>query len=320
MRLVVALGGHALLRRGQKMTIDTQRDNVRIACDALAPIAVEHELAVTHGNGPQVGLLALQSVAHSEVPPFPLDVLDAETQGMIGYLIERELGNRLRLEQPAASLLTMVEVDPTDRAFHDPTKPIGPFYDEQRAAELAVELGWSFAREADAWRRVVPSPLPKRILELAQINALLERGCVVICAGGGGIPTVVEPGGELVGVEAVVDKDRTSALLATDIRAHAFVITMDVDAVYLGWGTPSARGIRRVHPDVLMEHSPEFDVGSMLPKVIAACEFVDATGGMAVIGGLADVDRMLRASAGTVVTREAVGIELYPLDDTTATP
>jgi carbamate kinase len=311
MRVAVALGGHALLQRGQEMTIDVQRDNLRVACSALAPVASAHELVITHGNGPQVGLLALQSVARVDVPPFPLDILDAETQGMIGYLIEQELTNCSQGDEPVAALLTVVEVDPNDPAFAHPTKPIGPFYDGESADKLAAELGWNFKVDGDAYRRVVPSPAPKRILELRQVGWLLDRGCTVICCGGGGIPTAPGPGGQLVGVEAVIDKDCTSALLATELDARFLAITTDVEAVYLDWGKPSARAIRRVRPDMLMELFDHFEAGSMLPKAMAACRFVNATGGTAAIGYLADLTRMLQQSAGTIVTLDAEGIELY---------
>jgi carbamate kinase len=284
---------------------------VRVACGALERVATAHELAITHGNGPQVGLLALQSVARPDVPPFPLDILDAETQGMIGYLIERELDNCTGLNETVAAVLTMVEVDPDDPAFEDPTKPIGPFYDRATADKVAAEVGWNFKVDGDAYRRVVPSPAPKRILELCQIGWLLDRGSTVICCGGGGIPTARGPGGELVGVEAVIDKDCTSALLASELDARFLAITTDVDAVYLDWGKPSARAIRRVRPDMLVELAEHFEAGSMLPKVMAAARFVNVTGGTAAIGDLADMTRMLQQSAGTVVTLDTEGIELY---------
>lgn len=311
MRVVVALGGHALLQRGQEMTIENQRDNVRVACGALVRVATAHELAITHGNGPQVGLLALQNAARPDVPPFSLDILDAETQGMIGYLIERELDNCTGSNETVATVLTMVEVDPKDPAFEDPTKPIGPVYDRATADKVAAELGWNFKVDGDAYQRVVPSPAPKRILELRQIGWLLDRGSTVICCGGGGIPTTRGPGGELVGVEAVIDKDCTSALLASELDARFLAITTDVDAVYLDWGKPSARAIRRVRPDMLVELAEHFEAGSMLPKVMAAARFVNATGGTAAIGDLADVTQMLQESAGTIVTLEAEGIEFH---------
>jgi carbamate kinase len=305
---VAALGGNALLRRGQALTDENQRRNVATACESLAPIALEHQLVVSHGNGPQVGLLALQGAAYAKVPTYPLDVLDAETQGMIGYVVEQELGNRLPMEVPLATLLTMIEVDRDDPAFADPSKPIGPLYDRTTADALGRERGWTFKPDGDSFRRVVPSPEPKRVFELRQIRWLLERGCVVICAGGGGIPTTYEPGRRLVGVEAVIDKDRASALLAMGLHADVLVMATDVDAVYVGWGTPGARVVARAHPEALMERGEGFAAGSMRPKVEAACRFA-AAGGMAAIGALVDVRQMVEGKAGTVVTFDADGIE-----------
>src|SRR5262245_27874216 len=214
MRVVVALGGNALLRRGEPMSTENQRENVRIACDHLAPIAREHELVISHGNGPQIGLLALEEAAYEETPDAPLDVLGAETQGMIGYLIEQELGNRLPFEKPLATLLTMIEVDPQDPAFADPSKPIGPLYTQDEADALGAERGWAFKADGDSMRRVVPSPAPKRIFEHRPIRWLLDQGAVVLCAGGGGIPTAYAQERQLHGVEAVIDKDHASALLS----------------------------------------------------------------------------------------------------------
>src|SRR5262245_18337319 len=213
MRVVVALGGNALLRRGEPMSTENQRENVRTACDHLAPIAQEHELVISHGNGPQIGLLALEEAAYEDTPDAPLDVLGAETQGMIGYLVEQELGNRLPFEKPLATLLTMIEVDPDDPAFTDPTKPIVPVYGSVVAAALGAERGWTFKSDGDGMRRVVPSPAPRRIFEHHPIRWLLEQGSVVICAGGGGIPTAYGPDRQLAGVEAVIDKDHASGLL-----------------------------------------------------------------------------------------------------------
>jgi carbamate kinase len=249
-RVVVALGGNALLRRGQPLTAENQRANARVACEALAPLALEHELVISHGNGPQVGLLALQGSAYTAVDTYPLDLLGAQTEGMIGYVIQQELGNLLPFEKRLASLLTLVEVDRGDPAFGDPTKPIGPIYTEQDADRLAGEKGWVFKPDGDAFRRVVPSPLPQRIFGLEPIEWLLERGCVVVCAGGGGIPVMytddpAPAGRTLVGVEAVIDKDLASALLARDLHADALAIVTDVDAVYADWGTPQQRAIRR---------------------------------------------------------------------------
>jgi carbamate kinase len=312
-RVVVALGGNALLRRGEPLTAENQRANARVACRALAPIALEHELVISHGNGPQVGLLALQGSAYTEVDPYPLDLLGAQTEGMIGYLIQQELGNELPFEKRLASLLTLIEVDGNDPAFGDPTKPIGPIYSKEEADRLAGEKGWVFKPDGDSFRRVVPSPLPKKIFGLEPLEWLLDRGCVVVCAGGGGIPVMytdqaVPAGRQLVGVEAVIDKDLASALLARDLRADALAIVTDVDAVYQGWGTPEQRAIRRATPEALA--ATEFAAGSMGPKVKAACSFVEETGGQAVIGSIADTPALLRGETGTVVTRDADDLEL----------
>src|SRR5262245_28005815 len=221
MRIVVALGGNALLRRGEPLTAENQRANARLACRALAPLAADHELVISHGNGPQVGLLALQGDAYKAVEPYPLDLLGAQTEGMIGYLIQQELGNELPAEERLATLLTQIEVSGDDPAFGDPTKPIGPIYTQEESEQLASEKGWTFKPDGDSFRRVVPSPLPRRIIGLQPIEWLLEHDCVVICAGGGGIPVMYTdepavPGRRLVGVEAVIDKDLASALLAED--------------------------------------------------------------------------------------------------------
>ncbi len=310
MRVVVALGGNALLRRGQPMTSENQRENVRVACDHLAPIGEKHELIISHGNGPQIGLLALAEAAYTEVPESPLDVLGAETQGMIGYLIEQELGNRLPFEKPLASLLTMIEVDPDDPAFTDPSKPIGPVYTAAEADKLAAERGWAFKPDGDSMRRVVPSPVPKRIFELRPVRWLLDQGCVVICAGGGGIPVAYRPGRQLAGVEAVIDKDRASALLARDVGADILIMATDASAVFTGFGTPRQRTITAANPDALLaEYQSEFAAGSMLPKVIAACDFAKETGKPAAIGALADIDAMLAGTAGTRVTTGVTGVD-----------
>jgi carbamate kinase len=311
-RVVVALGGNALLRRGEPLTAENQRANARIACHALAPLALEHDLVISHGNGPQVGLLALQGSAYTAVEPYPLDVLGAQTEGMIGYLIQQELGNELPTEKRLASLLTLVEVDRQDPAFENPTKPIGPVYAEEEAAKLASQKGWVFKPDGDYFRRVVPSPLPRRIFGLEPVEWLLEQGCVVICAGGGGIPVMyteeeAPAGRRLVGIEGVIDKDLASALLATELRADALTIVTDVDAVYVDWGTPEQRPIRRASPKAL--HNTEFAAGSMGPKVRAACSFVEHTGGVAAIGSMADTPALLRGEAGTTVTLDAAGIE-----------
>jgi carbamate kinase len=312
MRVVAALGGNALLRRGEPLTAENQRANARVACKALAPIALEHELVISHGNGPQVGLLALQGSAYTEVETYPLDLLGAQTEGMIGYLIQQELGNELPFEKHWASLLTLIEVDGNDAAFADPTKPIGPIYGEEESKRLAKEKGWVFKPDGESFRRVVASPLPQRIFGIESIEWLLERDCVVICAGGGGLPVMYteEPataGRQLVGVEAVIDKDLASALLAKDLHADALAIVTDVDAVYVDWGTPQQRAVRRATPSALA--GVEFAAGSMGPKVRAACSFVEETGGTAVIGSIADTPALLRGEAGTTVAPDASGLE-----------
>jgi carbamate kinase len=308
-RVVVALGGNALLRRGQALSADNQRENARAACKALAPVALEHELVVSHGNGPQVGLLALQGSAYTAVDTYPLDVLGAQTEGMIGYMLEQELGNELPLERHLATLLTMIEVDPDDPAFGDPTKPIGPLYDAAEAARLEREKGWAFMADGDSMRRAVPSPAPKRIFGIHVIRALLEQGVIVICAGGGGIPTAyadepAAPGRLLRGVEAVIDKDLASALLAIEIGADALAIVTDVDAVYADWGTADQRAIRSATPAALA--ASEFAQGSMGPKVRAACWFAERSGGFAAIGSIDDTRALLRGEAGTRVALDAV--------------
>jgi carbamate kinase len=301
MRIVVALGGNALLKRGEPMTAAVQRENVKVAAQALAPVAAEHQLVLSHGNGPQVGLLALQGAAYEVVETYPLDVLGAETQGMIGYMIEQELGNLLPFEVPFATLLTMIEVDPDDPAFEDPTKFVGPVYARDEATTLAEEKGWSVKQDGDYWRRVVPSPKPKRIFELRPIKWLLEKGVIVICAGGGGIPVMYQKGTDrlLVGVEAVIDKDRATEILAREIEADMYLMATDVDGVYLDWGTPEARKIERATPEEMATHN--FAAGSMGPKVEAACTFVRETGKRAAIGSLADIEGIVAGEAGTII-------------------
>jgi carbamate kinase len=301
MRVVVALGGNALLRRGEPMTADVQRANIRVAATALAPVAQRHELVVSHGNGPQVGLLALQAQAYAAVEPYPLDVLGAETEGMIGYVLEQELGNLLPFEVPLATLLTMVEVDPADPAFGNPTKFVGPVYDRDEADRLEREKGWSFKQDGAKWRRVVPSPLPKRIFETRPVKWLLEHGTIVICAGGGGIPTAYSPGGarKLGGIEAVIDKDLVSELLARELEADVFVMATDVDGVYLNFGTPEQCLLREVTVAELRQH--EFATGSMGPKVAAAIQFAQLTGKRAAIGTLRDIEQIVDGTMGTMV-------------------
>jgi carbamate kinase len=289
------------------MTHDVQRGNIRIAAEALAPIANQHELLLSHGNGPQVGLLALQAAAYEEVEAYPLDVLGAQTEGMIGYMIEQELGNLLPLDVPLATILTMVEVDANDPAFENPTKFVGPIYNKNQADELAKARGWAFKQDGEHWRRVVPSPLPQRIFQIRPIKWLMDRGTIVICTGGGGIPTMYAPGQErqLVGVESVIDKDRAADLLSREVDADLFVMATDVDGVYLDWGTPNQRRIDLATPDELEAY--DFADGSMGPKVEAACNFVRLTGKRAAIGRLRDIARIVAGDSGTNVVASKKG-------------
>lgn len=303
MRIVIALGGNALLQRGQALTAENQRRNIKIAAEALAPIAREHQLVITHGNGPQVGLLALQDLAYKQDMHYPLDVLDAETEGMIGYLIEQELVNLLPESHRCATLLTQTEVDPHDPAFQHPTKPIGPVYSESEAQRVGAARGWTIAPDGKAFRRVVPSPRPLCILELSVIRFLVEKRVIVICTGGGGIPVVRRDDGHLVGVEAVIDKDSASSLLARELGADAFIMLTDVEAIYKDWGETGTGAMRRISTQAIRQYS--FAPGSMAPKVAAACEFVEQSGGLAGIGRLKDAQAILTGKAGTVITSEA---------------
>ncbi|MCX7207890.1 MAG: carbamate kinase [Proteobacteria bacterium] len=303
MRIVIALGGNALLRRGEAMSADNQRENVIIAVKQIARVAPNNELVIAHGNGPQVGLLALQNAAYSQVSPYPLDVLGAETEGMIGYMIEQELGNLLPIETPFATILTQVEVDAADPAFKNPTKPIGSVYSKEDADRLATEKGWSIAPDGDKFRRVVASPRPKRIFEIRPVKWLLEHGTIVICAGGGGIPTCYDKEGKLHGIEAVIDKDLCSALLAEELAADMLVIATDVSATFIDYGKPTQKAIASAHPDELERLG--FAAGSMGPKVQAACEFARNTGKVAVIGSLSDIEAIVQGTAGTRVSIQA---------------
>ncbi len=314
MRVVVALGGNALQKRGEAMTVENQRENVRVACRALSPVAADNELVISHGNGPQVGLLALQASSYDDASSYPFDVLGAQTEGMIGYFIEQELGNLLPFEKPIATILTMTEVDANDPAMADPTKFVGPVYSEDDAHRLAADKGWTVKQDGDKWRRVVPSPEPKRIFEIRAIKTLLDMGAVVVCTGGGGIPTMYIEGehieGEhdfnprhLVGVEAVIDKDRSSAVLAQDLDADLLVIATDADAVYLDWGTPQQRAIKAASPDQIESH--DFPAGSMGPKVEAAAMFArQRPGSSAVIGALEDLPGILAGEQGTRINTD----------------
>jgi carbamate kinase len=298
MRVVAALGGNALLHRGEPADAATQRRNVARAARSLAALADEHDLVITHGNGPQVGLLALQAEAYADVPPYPLDVLGAESEGMVGYLVEQGL----RAELPgreAATLLTQVVVDPDDPAFASPSKPIGPVYSAERARALAAERGWAVGRDGDGWRRVVPSPEPRWIVELEAIELLVDAGVVVICAGGGGVPVRALEDGRLEGVEAVIDKDLAAALLARELDADALLLLTDVSAVELDHGTPEARPLRSATPAEL--RALALPAGSMGPKAEAAARFVEGGGRLAAICSLDDAPAALAGEAGTLV-------------------
>ena len=302
------------------MTVANQRANVRVACRALAPVAMEHELVVSHGNGPQVGLLSLQASSYDEESTYPFDVLGAQTEGMIGYFIEQELGNLLPFEKPIATILTMIEVDAEDPAMKDPTKFVGPVYDEAAAHRIATERGWTVKRDGDHWRRVVPSPVPRRIFEIRPITQLLDSGTVVICTGGGGIPTMYLADERLdfdddhnprtlVVVEAVIDKDRSSAVLARDLRADALVIATDAPAVYLDYGTPAQREVATASPDAISAY--DFAEGSMGPKVEAACEFArSGPGRFAAIGALADIRGIFAGTHGTRISTDVDSLTL----------
>lgn len=297
MLVVAALGGNALLKRGEPLTASTQRANVQIAAKSLAAIVrAGHDLVVTHGNGPQVGLLALQGAAYKPDEAYPLDVLGAETEGMIGYIIEQELENALNHDRPVATLLTQVVVDQHDPAFEKPTKFVGPVYEREEAETRAKAAGWHIAQDGDKWRRVVPSPKPLEIPDMRVIRLLLDKGVVVICAGGGGIPVLRRDDGSTVGVEAVIDKDAASALLAQQLEADALLLLTDVDAIYRGFGTPSAAAIDCL--SVEQARTLELPAGSMGPKLTAAADFA-ARGGLSGIGRLEDALAILDGQAGT---------------------
>ncbi len=298
MLVVAALGGNALQRRGEPLDADHVERSVAHAASALAVVAAEHRLVVTHGNGPQIGLLALQAEAYRDVRTYPLDILGAETEGMIGYLLERELANAMP-DRPVASLLTQTVVDALDPAFRSPTKPIGPVYDEHDARKLASERGWYVAADGPGWRRVVASPVPRSIVETPTIEMLLEHGVVVVCAGGGGVPVIVDRKGARHGVEAVVDKDAASALLARRLRADVLLLLTDVAAVERHHGSTRPEPIGAISARELASLSLE--AGSMAPKAAAAASFVLATGRRAAIGALDDPCGLVDGTSGTQV-------------------
>lgn len=303
--IVVALGGNALLRRGERPSIAGQRRRLADAATGLAPLARAHALVVTHGNGPQIGLLALRAAADRAAPPVPLDVLGAESEGQIGYLIEQALREALPGRE-IATLLTQVAVDPDDPAFAAPSKPIGPAYDAAEARRLAA-AGWAMGADGAWFRRLVASPEPRRILEIGTIRLLVEAGVIVVCAGGGGIPVAIDAAFAIRGLEAVIDKDLAAGLLAAEIGAGHLLLLTDVDAVYRDFGTAAARAIRRAHPAALVPE--DFAAGSMRPKVEAANRFASG-GGIAAIGALSDAPALIAGIAGTRIDRMATGLTL----------
>lgn len=300
MKVVIALGGNALLKRGERLESDVQRQNVAHAAAAVAAIARQHRVIVTHGNGPQVGLLAMQAESYAGLRPYPLDVLGAETEGMIGYLIEQELRSLLP-GRHVVTLLTQTEVNRLDAAFRHPSKPIGPGFDQEEAERLADARDWKIAQDGTKWRRVVPSPEPLRILELPAIKLLSDAGAIVVCAGGGGIPVTVSPTGVVRGVEAVIDKDLAAALLAHQLGADALLLLTDVASVYANWKQKDTQPIGDTTPVELRQH--EFAAGSMRPKVEAACRFIESGGSFAGIGLIEDAGAILLGQRGTRVRR-----------------
>ena len=317
MRLVIALGGNALARRGEPINAETQRANTKRAVSALAPLVQPgNQIIITHGNGPQVGMLALQAAAGPKEGAYPLDMLGAESAGLIGYLIEQELRNVLPKQSLTAVILTQVLVEASDAAFTRPTKPIGPVYIRDTAEQLARERGWQVAADGKGYRRVVASPSPKKILEADVIALLVNLGATVICTGGGGIPVVERSDGALQGVEAVIDKDLASGLLARDLEADHLLLLTDVDAVYYDWGTANARALKRAHPSMLA--ATDFPEGSMRPKIEAAISFATATGRTASIGALLDVSAMLAGTAGTTIDMACQRLEFHSVKTTTA--
>ena len=300
MRVVIALGGNAILKRGELLTAENQRQNIRRAALAMGQvIEAGHQVIITHGNGPQVGLMALQDAAYDQALASPFDVLGAETEGMIGYLIEQELGNIIPAKNQVATLLTQVEVAATDPAFRNPTKQIGPIYGRKEAAALAARHGWVMVPDGSHFRRAVASPKPKRILEIGVIRLLIEHDVTVICTGGGGIPVIRRKDDSYIGIEAVIDKDHASGLLAREIKADALLMLTDVDGVYLGWGTEQQRRLKIAKPKELNSYS--FAAGSMGPKVQAAVDFVSGGGRLAGIGKLEDALEILEQRTGTII-------------------
>ncbi|MFF4113211.1 carbamate kinase [Streptomyces sp. NPDC001714] len=306
MRIVVALGGNALLRRGDRPEAAVQQENVDRVVTALAALAHDHELVITHGNGPQIGLLAMESAADPALTvPYPLHMLGAETQGMIGALLARALHNALPGRR-IATLVTHTLVRADDPAFARPTKFVGQVYGQDVAKALARHRGWRMGLDGKGWRRVVPSPSPQGIVETETVHELLNGGTLVICAGGGGIPVTADrDSGALTGVEAVVDKDLTAALLAEELKADFLLILTDVPCVYAGYGTPDQRPVLDATPAQLRDAG--FPEGSMGPKAEAAARFVERTGGLAAIGALDAAYEIVHARSGTLVRPDLDG-------------
>ncbi|MCT0253008.1 MULTISPECIES: carbamate kinase [unclassified Synechocystis] len=301
--VIIALGGNALLQRNQPPEVEIQKANIHIAALAIAKVAQHYPVVVTHGNGPQMGLLALQGECKKFCKPYPLDVLGAETEGMIGYLLEQELCNQLP-GRDVVTLLTQIVVDHQDPAFLQPTKPIGPVYSLEQAQWLAQERGWAIAADGQGYRRVVASPEPQRIIELPTIQLLVNSGALVVCAGGGGIPVVVNDAGGLEGVEAVIDKDLAAALLAENLQAQGLLLLTDIDGVYENWGTNYAHRLEQTTPKNLRRY--RFAQGSMAPKVEAACRFVERTGQWCGIGKLAQALAIIKGETGTVISNQYI--------------
>ena len=307
MKVVIALGGNALLRRGERADADVQMANVRIASKAVAEIAKEHNVVLTHGNGPQVGLLALQADAYKDVTPYPFDVLGAESQGMIGYMVAQCVGNDLP-DRQVVNIITQTEVDPKDPAYTDPRKFVGPVYDKETAEKLAAERGWTIAADGKYFRRVVPSPQPKKIVEIETIRQLVDSGAMVVASGGGGIPVIRNEQGKLEGSEAVIDKDMSASIMADELDADALLILTDAPSIALDWGTPDQKEIKEVSPEKLKEYS--FAKGSMGPKVEAVCRFANTGKGFGAVGRLEDALDILNGKAGTII-RKGAEFKLY---------
>ena len=307
MKVVIALGGNALLRRGERADADVQMANVRIAAKAVAEIAKEHNVVLKHGNGPQVGLLALQADAYKDVTPYPFDVLGAESQGMIGYMVAQCVGNDLP-DRQVVNIITQTEVDPHDPAYSDPRKFVGPVYDKETAEKLAAERGWTIAADGKYFRRVVPSPQPKKIVEIDTIRQLVDSGAMVIASGGGGIPVIRNDQGKLEGSEAVIDKDMSASIMAAELDADALLILTDAPSIALDWGTPDQKEIKEVSPEKLQEYN--FAKGSMGPKVEAVCRFANTGKGFGAVGRLEDALDILNGKAGTII-RKGAEFKLY---------